>query len=351
MIISGKIAALIITGIMGVFTVTILFLTSEKEIHRNNAFIRRYPHHPVQIKDTIDLKYNSYYFAGIESDTVYLGNITAPLFLMKVSIKTGDTSHLSLDIPDFNNFKFRNPRLKIKNGRYFLYDGSVPVLFTNDLNKRSSNKLESKIYFDQLEVIDSTHFLIRSRLTKSDELAIGILNLMAEEADFNKELLTKNIDGFFDVDGMMTSTNNTLFYVYFYRNQYLVIDKDGELRNKLNTIDTIQQADIIIARNTQRNLRKLASHPTTVNLKTTANEKYLLIQSGRLGKYEPKEMLREASIIDVYDYKKGTYEFSFYLYDHFGQKAKEFALHESKLIAMYDHYLTFQSFSPPDIKN
>lgn len=343
----SRILSLIVVGFLGILTVVILFFMSEKEMHRNNAFIRRYPHHPLNIRDTINIKYDSYYFAGIENDTIYLGNTTAPLFVLKVSLTNKDTSHVLLNVPDFKNYQYVNPRVQFRNSKYYLYDGSVPVIFSGSFDSKLKNALNQKIYFDRLQIIDSNRFWIRSRLTQSNQLELGLLDIKNQRVTFHKKLLTRQIDGFFDVDGIMSFSNNSLLYIYFYRNNYQIINNQGDFEIG-NTIDTLSQSNIKIAYNKKRGRRKLANQPTLVNLKGTTWEKYLFINSDRLGKYEPAEMLREASIIDVYDFKEKSYEFSFYLYDHFDKKAREFRVVKSRLYALYDNYLTIHHLDLPD---
>src|SRR5690606_40092542 len=41
---------------------------------------------------------------------------------------------------------------------------------------------------------------------------------------------------------------------------------------------------------------------------------------------EPKSMWNQASIIDVYDYHKNEYLYSFYAYDHQKEKIREFVI-------------------------
>src|SRR5690606_28338776 len=81
----NKITILTVLMIIGTGIVSLLFILSQDQTHRNNAFIRRYPHHPIKTFDTLNLGFNSYYFAGIDSSHIYLGNYTAPLKVLKVS--------------------------------------------------------------------------------------------------------------------------------------------------------------------------------------------------------------------------------------------------------------------------
>ena len=88
------------TIVMSIGLMVILFLSSEEQVHRNNAFIRRFPPHPVIKEYDIDLGFNSYYVAGLGKDMVYLGNSTAPLHLLKINLATRDTAHVKLKFSD-----------------------------------------------------------------------------------------------------------------------------------------------------------------------------------------------------------------------------------------------------------
>jgi len=71
----------------------------------------------------------------------------------------------------------------------------------------------------------------------------------------------------------------------------------------------------------------------------TTSGKYLFTKSERLGKYESESRLKEASIIDVYDIEKHTYEFSFYLYHYKNEPVKEFKIYENLIIGITKNYV------------
>jgi hypothetical protein len=50
-------------------------------------------------------------------------------------------------------------------------------------------------------------------------------------------------------------------------------------------------------------------------------------------------MLKNATIIDVYDLVKHTYEFSFYLYDYENEKIEKFIISKNLLIGLTKHHL------------
>jgi hypothetical protein len=60
----------------------------------------------------------------------------------------------------------------------------------------------------------------------------------------NPDILQKQIDGVFDSDGKLLLNQNfkNLIYIYNYRNEYMIMDEDLELKSRLKTIDTISRA-------------------------------------------------------------------------------------------------------------
>ena len=154
-------------------------------------------------------------------------------------------------------------------------------------------------------------------------------------------LLQKQIDGFFDTDGMMhyDTQLQKLMYIYYYRNQFIVADKNGNLNYRGNTIDTTTKAKLKVVFIKETRQRKIASLPSTVNQVTAFSNNLLFVNSKLIGRYEPKEMWKEASIVDVYDIEKNTYLSSIYIYDVNKSKVKSMLVSGNNLYAIIGHHL------------
>lgn len=320
---------------------TTLYLTSEHQLQRNNAFIRRYPQHVAKIKTKINLGYNSYYIAGITNDSIYLGNTTAPLHIITIDRKLQDTTHHKLDIPDIKKYAFRSLQFRVLDNKYYLGDGSIPVIFMDTIGKwRPSVVLKNDYPFYKVQPIQDATFAVLTANKDTGDHELGLLSFK-DSASFRiaPQLLVKQVDGIFDVDGFLRYNENQdkLIYVYRYRNEYLVINNDLKLEYRANTIDTLSQAQLDIA--TGSNTIKIGPKSIAVNLNVATAGQYLFIRSERLGQYEPAEMLDEASIIDVYKLKDNSYVLSFYLYDHDGHSMRNFMVKGNQLYALHDRYL------------
>src|SRR5690606_24026341 len=124
-------------------------------------------------------------------------------------------------------------------------------------------------------------------------------------------LLEQQIDGVFDVDGTMVLDRERpkLGYVYFYRNQFMTMDPGLGNLNRQRTIDTVQRARIEVAQENRAGRVQMQAPPLTINKAANMAGDLMMVQSDRLGHNESKDMLDQASIIDVYNYNNRTYAF------------------------------------------
>ncbi|MFV0573512.1 MAG: MauE/DoxX family redox-associated membrane protein [Xanthomarina gelatinilytica] len=341
-----KLMGLLSLSALGIILVIGLFLSSEKKIKRNNSFLRTYMPHPIKQISMMDLKYNSYYIAGIHKDKIYLGNTTAPLNLtiIDTSLKTIDKLRVSIDQMDL---PYKHIRITVTPPYFYVVDGNVPIIFRGSTNSwKAYTLLQDAAYFSQFVVTDTSHFVIRTMNSNTQENILGILKTGNNKAlTLFEKYLEKQVDGVFDTDGLLlwNPDNHKIIYVYYYRNQYLISNEDLNNKEQGKTIDTVSKAQIDFTYYPSKGKKKLDWSSLKINNYSTTSGNYLYVHSKRLGKHEPEKMLKKASIIDVYDFKNNTYEFSFYLLHHKGNKMKSFQVDRYLLVAIMDDKLvTYQ---------
>ena len=329
-------------AIFGVATVTLLFAFSEKKMHRNNAFQRRYPHHPANEINKLDLEFNSYYFGGLTQDSLYLGNASAPMHLLALDREGLDTLHRVITISN-TDLAFRYLQTLVDSTTVYNVDGSLPVIFQGDLKNLKGMQQPFKIpQFIKAVPMNGKTFVFRAFDAQTGGNILGQFGLDAlSKIQFYPNILQAKGDVFFDTDGILLYNKQLqkTLYVYFYRNEYVVANRDFSLDYRGRTIDTISEAQLDVRTIETKNEKKLGKNPIIVNIQVATYGKYLFIQSDRIGKYESEKMLRNASIIDVYDLHSETYAFSFYLYHPGLKKLKEFRVDGFSLYALVDHYL------------
>ncbi|GAA3586863.1 hypothetical protein GCM10022396_00040 [Flavivirga amylovorans] len=328
--------------------IALLFISSEKKIHRDNSFTRRLSGHPAIQAKKLDLKYNSYYIAGADNGQIYLGNTTAPLRLTVLDTALQNKKEISLSV-DQDSLPFHAIRLRVVPPYFFLTDGVIPYIYRgNTTDWIASSIMDGPAYFSKIEPIDSTNFIIKATSNKTKESVLGKINLVDSlKVDLSYELLQKQIDGVFDTDGSLLYNRQLqkLVYTYFYRNQYIVADKNLELKRLGKTIDTISRAQIKVGTIASKNQLKMAAPALLVNKYSATYGSYLFVNSKLIGRYEPIDMWEQASIIDVYNIEENTYEFSFYVYNIGKDKLKTFQVLNDKLIAMIGNHIVIYQLS------
>ncbi|HUW93659.1 MAG TPA: MauE/DoxX family redox-associated membrane protein [Bacteroidales bacterium] len=306
----------VLPSLVAVGIVTGLFLSSEHIIKKENNFIRRFGQHPIRDEKTFDLGVDSYYFAGVAGDRIYLGNVTAPLVI--TSLDTALTTQRSFKIRlDNTGHQFRSIQVKVQPPWYYVYDGNVPVIYRGQLGDSFACTVSYEdCFFSQLQVIDSTDFAIRAQSSKTKTLVLGRLSLHREpKVALSDSLLEKQIDGVFDSDGQLLrdAVSGELIYIYTYRNEFLVMDDELTLLRKLHTIDTITRAQVKV-HTLSDGQHKMVAPPLQVNKKSAVHGRVLFNESNLMGKFESREMWQQAAVIDMYRTDEQEYLGSFYIY-------------------------------------
>ncbi|MDN4013294.1 tellurium resistance protein TerC [Chryseobacterium gambrini] len=295
--------------------VVYLFYSSEYIIKKENNFVRRFLIHPVLEDKSIDLKLDSYYIAGSDSKKIYLGNITAPLLFSEINYDLSNLSQQRIEL-DEKDYSFKNLWLQTFKNDYFLYDGSVPIIYRGKIGDQYAETISyQNAYFTQLSVLDSARFALRTQSKSTQQYTLGSLDLNRNpKVVLNPDILQKQIDGVFDSDGKLLLNQNfkNLIYIYNYRNEYMIMDEDLELKSRLKTIDTISRARFNVVK-IPDGRHKMNVPSLKNNQNPTTNQNLLFVESKLIGKYESKKAWKKNSIIDIYRIDRQEYVGSFYI--------------------------------------
>ena len=310
------------TGLFGITvfstaTVVILFLSSENIMHNENPFIRRFPQHPAEFSNAIDLKYNSFYFAGFSNKRLYLGNYTTPAKIISLNENLSDRQVKNI-LFDPNDIPFKIVTTTVKDSFFYLSDGSVPIILRGDLKDwKITTELKGSPYFAKAIPLDSTSIALRSNNGKKLVNVLGVFNSgVVSEINYNNKLLQKQIDGIFDTDGILLYSEelHKIIYVYYYRNQFIVADKTGQLNYRGNTIDTTKHANIKVSTLKNGTQYAMSSPSYAINAHAAVWQNLLYVHSTAKGRYENNTLREKSFIIDVYDLNKNSYLMSFPIY-------------------------------------
>lgn len=321
------IMTVLVSGLFVVFT----YRSSVYVIKKENNFTRKFIPHAIDYPKMTDLKNNSFYFAGSLNDTLYLGNTTAPLIMGKLA---PEFDHLILDTLDIDNknLAFSSIRLQVEYPNYMISDGRVPVIFEGIFPQNSAtSKMTEKLFFSQLLWIGPSHYIFRTHHKLKNENTVGsvMLNNKNDKIKFNHQFLEKQIDGLFDTDGILVKDGKTqeFIYTYFYRNEYRRINRDLKFLGNGRTIDSTSTAQIEVKK-TKNGEIKMIRPPLKVNSLQYAYDGLLFNVSNLKGKHESDNIWKKSSIIDVYDYRKNDYLYSFPVQNVDGNKVRDILVTE-----------------------
>lgn len=335
---------------VSVGTVVLLFAMSGMMKDQRHSFLRLLPLHPVIGGKSIDVKYNSYYIAGATSHHVYLGNTSSPLHLLALNTALTDSVSIELRVDGIMDQKFWSLRVRVDSPNFYLYDGAVPRLYKGNVSDWHARRFPyDSVYFLDFAPIGSSTFWIKSLSAEHGESLLGKISNDTPHYQLKTGLLEKQLDGIFCVDGIMLDDreSNRLIYVYYYRNEYIVMDTSLSLQYRANTIDTISQAKIKVGTFSEHQTRTMTAPPLMVNKGGAVYQNWLFVNSNLLAKNEHPKVFDEASVIDVYQMTTRKYEFSFYLY-HYGRKerVRYFNFSGNKLLVLFDTHLEVFDLNP-----
>lgn len=336
-----KVLYSLITIFIGSNGLTIfLFLLSEHIIKKENNFTRRFLPHPISDETALNLTANSFYFAGNNGDTIFLGNREAPLLLTTVSpaFKTAEKDTLKLSN---DQLPFKSVEVNINYPFISLTDGTVPVIFEGQLPNLLAKQVNFKpSFFTAIKLTSPHNYIFKAVLTKDKKAVLGTVNTLENRVQFNHNLLEEQIDGLFDTDGSYTvdPIKQKIIYTYLYQNQYLVTDLDLENKNIGNTIDTIKKANIKLHKLSDGTI-KMAAPPLEVNQFQMAYDGLLFNASALRGKHESNSRWKNSKVIDVYDYHEKTYKYSFYIHNRNNINARSILVTKKYLYALIGNEL------------
>jgi len=326
-----------------------IFGTSEHIMRTQNSFVRRFLQYPIIEDGSLKLDNANYYFAGADSDHIYLGSRNLPQLLTTVDTGLAKTDKMKI-LPDNLDHSFKKIEVQVKSPFYYFYDGTVPVIYRGKLGDPKAQTISfGDAYFTQLAVLDSMKFAIRTQSSKTKDLVIGSLNLLGKpRVNFYPAVLQKQVDGFFDVDGKLIGGGymENLVYTYSYRNQFIILNKNFQILNRLNTIDTNSIAKISTA-SLSDGQHKLSSPPLRVNTKSAANKNFMFIISDLMGRYESREAWKKAKVVDIYRMDRQVYVGSFYLYNDNGKSVSDMLVTEKYLYVLIGNKLQRFYFRKP----
>ncbi|UNY97897.1 hypothetical protein MQE36_12475 [Zhouia spongiae] len=323
-------------------TVLGLFFYTDYNNHLPSSFIRLFPPHAIsEVQKELKLPKEQYQFAGLTKHHIYLHQKGNPLSILEIDSNLHITDTINLQLPDSIKINLARTQLTVNDMGIFLTDGTKPMLIKGSIHDWKLKAIDLRNnYFNEAIPVD-TYKLAVIKLVPEQGRRLGMLNINTLTTTLNPKALEEQVDGFFCTDGTIhyNSQLQKLVYTYYYRNQYIVMDKSLEVIARYNTIDTTTTANIKIREIKRNGQRSMASLPPIISRRSHSQGQWFFNHSPVRAKNEPQKQFQKNTVIDVYNLKKGVYKHSFYIRNIHGQSIKDYMIHGGQFMVLYSNAL------------
>jgi hypothetical protein len=333
-----------LSALLSYFIIIILYSYSKRISTAKNSFIRFFPPHILTNFNYVDIRYNSYYIAGVSSQQIYLGNYMAASNLVMFDQNLKDSQLILLNVPERKEIAWPVARVMVDSPDIYLGEGRSPVILYTKLpsiEMKSILKPDS-IHFDNVWLaISPTAIILRrySPETKQNVLSkkTSGFPLLTKESG----TLEKQLDGKFCTDGILLYDHNKtdLVYVYNYRNQFIILDTNLNIKHKYKTIDTTSLVKISLDTIYSENRVTFSAPPEIVNKRACISNNRLFVNSGLMANNEDSKSFTNSSDIDIYDLDNGSYIYSFSIPHFRNEKVRYMKSLGNRIILLFDTYL------------
>ncbi len=315
-----------------VLAVFILILLADKGEISKQDFDRKFNQEIIHRSKEIKVEEDSY-VAGLTTRNLYIGNLKHGVSLLQVDLRSMDREQISIQIDDR---ELSHPHIRIDSPNFFVSDGHKAALYSGRLENWTTRRSHRHLVpFIDAQVISPSSTVLRA-INSKDENAIVKISDMAPHQTISKDALMNQSDGLYSTAGALhySRFKNKIIYVYYFRNEYILLDTMVNLYAKGKTIDTVSVANVNALQLTD-DTYTLAAPLQMVNKCSFVFRDYLFICSVIMGSNDEEQIFRNSNTIDIYCLADLRYLMSFRVPDYEDQKLKSFYIREGVLVGCY----------------
>jgi len=329
-----KFLTLLILLCGAVTAIGLLFLLATKIGVPKNGFERRIIVQALTKRDSIALP-GVWYYAGRAGTKLFLGKRGESRIIQLD--EQNKVSEVALNVPN-KKFKIHidSPTIFFEQYGYDrMYVGEFPA-------NKITDTLSTGLPLIDVEPLSKTSLAALTFMSPDEAFVLGKKTVYG--VSYFSGLLKKQVDGQFCTDGMLkyNKEHSRLFYVYYYRNEFLCLDTSMNLQYVAHTIDTTSRAKITVSNIHSEHAATLSSPARVVNNKVHTSGDLLFVYSNLEADNELRSVFLSNMAIDAYTIRDGQYAFSFYIPMPERQKAVEFFVVDKLLYVLFrDRIITY----------
>lgn len=319
-------------------------ITGPPPRHQHASFTRTFASVHLTPVDTVVLG-RSYYLAGRTHTRLYFGSSQTPARLIEYAGTTSDTVHHTLRVAD--DVYYSSLQVAVDSPYFYLADGTVPFIYRGHLRTDSANVFRNDFYFSKVVPFGVTSLAVVA-LSQNENTLEKITG--ARKPVLYRDILEEQGEGIFSTDGMLVTDYPVqhLVYVYFYRNEFVVLDTAFQVLQRGHTIDSISKAQLVV-KVTRNNSHTLGAPPLIVNKGVRIADGLLYVHANLLSRGEAVADFERHAVLDVYALHSGDYQHSFYVPQFKGHGLKAFVIVQGDFYGLYDGYLVRYRMTTNDI--
>lgn len=295
----------------------------------------------------LDLKFNSWYISGLGQSRICLGNMAAPLTLLSCNYKLKDTVYTKLPFSSELKLDWHVARSRIDSPFVCLMDYRTPALAMARLDARFNKSYSMEgMHFDLMQLLSPGSVIVNGYEPAIGQKSVQKIWLGAAGAVLNKNQSYAHqlqTGGDFSIDGFITCNRkqNAVLFTYYYRNTFICLDTNLNLRYIGKTIDTntIAKLNVEQLQVDGKKVETITGSPVIVNKRGYSDGNFFYLQAGLRADNERLKIFENPVTIDVYQLDTGAYCHSLYLPEYKGEVLSGFSVRGNMLIAIRGRYL------------
>lgn len=305
--------------------------------NRKNGFSRNYlPGYITTLKE-INLLLKTSYIAGVSETNLYLGNASSP-FQYSIINNLKNKKDFSLNAPKNISLTYSALQLTIDSPLISMIDYRTSYVLKGNLHESFNTILKLDNHGLTAGIpISNTTAIVYTYIENLKQRVIAKKKIDGKTKYSKIYFLEKKGDGKFTLDGKLHFYKNRLFFIYYYKNEFIELDTNLNLIYKAKTIDTNSTAKVQTAYITSNKATTFATPPQAVNKKSFVFDNKLFIYSELRANNDSEKTINNNFIIDVYNLSNRKYGYSFLIPKYKGQRFKGLAINRKIMYVLFEN--------------
>lgn len=222
----------------------------------------------------------------------------------------------------------------------YIMANNMPGIAIGQLDQDSKEFVFHKSPFTRIARIATNRYILRGfdSTSKDDQIFIK-RDLETGVISREPNIIERRHDAGISTDGFLSydTLTHLLIYSFVYKNKFLCLDTNLQLKNYYHTIDTISTYQAT-ANLTSNDIITNTTPSRVINGRSSTEKGKFFNISKLKADNEIENKFETSVVIDIYDILTGRYESSFYIPDYDKQKMIHFKVINDKIIIVYPHH-------------